>query len=39
MASLVLALAKAALHVGLAHRWGYADEELYILACSERLDW
>jgi hypothetical protein len=38
-ALLVLAAAKVALHLVLAERYGYTDEELYVLACSDHLDW
>jgi len=34
-----LALLKVALHLLLAERYGYSAAELYVLACSERLDW
>lgn len=41
MTALVAALvaAKIALHLALAERYGYAADELYVLACSDRLDW
>lgn len=38
-ALLVLAAAKVALHLVLAERYGYAADELYVLACSDHLDW
>jgi hypothetical protein len=36
---LAFAIAKLALHMTLAHRYGYFRDELYFLACGEHLDW
>jgi hypothetical protein len=34
-----LALATVALHLLFAHRYGYFRDELYFIACGQRLDW